>query len=444
MLISLPAALFAGTLFEDNKRTSDPYIADRGGFNSLFVNPAGAAGQSGFELAINVGGASTSNDIKLITSVADMAMAMDSDQGLTGESLADVGQTLSDLYDSGVISDALIDSIFDTTAGTMETTSIDWSDPAQVQAAAEAMSQAEIDEVVVNVEGIMDGSNTAFFNALPGEISIDAVASFKTGFLIKGWGLGVYDHAVGVAYMDPVDQTYGLKSLYNELGVVAGGGFNILDGKWAIGVSGNYGVLTKSYQVSFENFDQLINGSINYGYTWGVDAGVIWRPTPALGVGLVVNDIIGYTEADAPRTAAGFQGFFDDSAYLMDELKYEVTTDFDMGVSWQPDWRFVKPKLGVDIYNVIGYGRAVSDENDDFEDAMYRLLGHMRLGANFTFFDFLKVGAQYHNNYISAGLGLDLLFLELYGEFKIQDKAVHADDVGDVPIGADLMVRVHF
>ncbi len=82
VLFILPATLFAGTLFEEEKKTSDPFVGERGGFNSLFVNPAGAAGQSGFELSLNVGGRSKMNDINLIMGVADMASSISSVEGI--------------------------------------------------------------------------------------------------------------------------------------------------------------------------------------------------------------------------------------------------------------------------------------------------------------------------------------------------------------------------
>ena len=452
ILISLPVLVFAGTIFEDDKKTSDPFVADRGGFNSMFINPAGTAGQSGFELAISVGGRSTSNDIKLLMGITDMAMAM-ADSGGSGatetESIADASQSLSDLYDSGVINDALLDSLFDTTA--LDPALVDWSNPAAVQAAAESLTTgagSDMETIENNLQGVLDGTNVGFYTALDqtvGDVDVSAVASLKTGLLIKGFGLGIYDQAVGVAYMDAANQEYGLETVYNELGVVGGFGFNLLEGKLALGMSGNYGVLMKNTSpVPFDSFDTLINTSINYGYNWGVDLGAIWRPTPALGVGVVFNDVIGYTEADTPRTAAGIEGFMAEKAFFMDTVEYQVTLDLDAGISWQPDWRFVRPKLGLDLYNVVGYGRAVADNGDNFKQAMYRSLEHVRVGAQFVFFDFLKVGAQYYNHYLSAGAGLDLLFLELYGEVKMHDQAVNADSFGDVPVGADLTVRLHF
>lgn len=442
--------LFAGTLFEDEKKTSDPYVGERGGFNSLFVNPAGAAGQSGFEMSLSVGARTKMNDIQLVMGMADMAMGMMEGGGGTMDvqTLADASQTLVDLVDSGVIDQALIDSLFGGTS--MDWASVDWTDPEAVQTAAEGLTTgagSEMETIEDNIAGVMDGTNAAFYAALPGEITVDALASFKTGFLIKGFGLGIYDYAIGVAFMDPGTQVYGMKTIYNELGVIAGGGFNLFEGKLALGISGNYGILMRNTSpVGFEDFNTLLNdpNTINYGYTWGVDLGAIWRPTPALGIGVVFNDVVGYTETDTPYSADGIFGLIDSGAYLMDSLDYKFTMDMDAGITWQPDWRFVRPKLSFDMYNVIGYARNVADNGDNFESAMYRTLEHMRFGANFTFFEFLKVGGQFYDHYLSVGAGLDLLFLELYGEVMIRDDAFTASDLGDIPIGGDLMVRIHF
>lgn len=451
MLIAIPALLFAGTLFEDEKKTSDPYVADRGGFNSMFVNPAGMAGQSGFELSVSVGATTTYNDVQLLLGVTDMALGMADAGGLQPESIEDVGQTLSDLYDNGVIDDALLDSLFDGTGLDPNSgATIDWSDPAAVQAAAESLPPGDITTIEGNVAGIMDGTNTDFYNALPGKMTAEAVASFKTGFIIKGVGLGIYDQAVGVAFMDPATQEYGLETVYNELGIIAGMGFNLFEGKLALGLSGNYGVLMQNANpLSLDNITDILDtsNSLTFGYTWGIDIGAIWRPTPSLGVGIVFNDVFGSTQAADTYTADGILGFISDGSYMMDSMDYEFSLDLDAGISWQPDWRFVRPKLGLDFNNVIGYGMAIAENGDSFEDAMYRSLDYIRVGADFTFFEFLKVGAQYHNHFLSLGAGLDLLFLELYGEVKVSDTAIKAmieDNYGDIPIAGDLMVRIHF
>ena len=450
VLFILPAALFAGTLFEDEKKTSDPYVGERGGFNSLFVNPAGTAGQSGFELSVNGGARTNINDVKFFMGMADMAVAMsNSDGGGTTDvnTIADASQALVGLVDSGVVNEALINSLFESTA--LEWSNVDWSDPTAVQTAAEGLSSAEIETIEQNVDGVMDGSNSDFYAALPAEVSVDGLADMKVGFLIKGFGLGVYDQATAVAFMDSASQEFGIKTIYNELGIIAGGGFNLFKGKLAIGFSGNYGILTKNASpVGFDDFNTLINDpdTVKYGYNWGIDLGAVWRPTPALGVGIVFNDVIGYSQVNMPYYANGFLGIFESGAYLMDSdnVQYEFSMDMDAGITWEPDWRFVRPKLSFDMYNVIGYARDVADNGDTFEEAMNRTLYHMRFGANFTFFDFLKIGTQYYDRNLSFGAGLDLLFLELYAEFKMSDEIFYNSDINDVPLGGDLMVRIHF
>jgi hypothetical protein len=163
VLFILPATLFAGTLFEEEKKTSDPYVGERGGFNSLFVNPAGAAGQSGFELSANVGARSTSDDIKLFMGFIEAAGQMGVFNGDTPDvdSIADAGQNLSDLYSEGVIDNALLDSLFGTTA--LDPDTIDWSDPAAVEAAASSLTPTDITTIETNGTGVVDGTNSAFF-----------------------------------------------------------------------------------------------------------------------------------------------------------------------------------------------------------------------------------------------------------------------------------------
>jgi hypothetical protein len=145
-----------------------------------------------------------------------------------------------------------------------------------------------------------------------------------------------------------------------------------------------------------------------------------------------------------PYTADGLGGFIDSSAYLMDAVDYQVTFDIDTGITWQPDWRAVQPKFSFDMYNLIGYGTDVAENGDDFEEAMYRTLEHLRLGANFTFWKFLKLATQYYDHNISLGFGVDIVFMEIYLEGSINEEIFTAEDSGDVPFGADLMVRFHF
>ncbi|MBI9104632.1 MAG: hypothetical protein JEY99_19605 [Spirochaetales bacterium] len=51
-LLSL-SMIFAGSINDTIKNTQTPYVADKGGFDSLFINPAGMAGQTdAFNLSV--------------------------------------------------------------------------------------------------------------------------------------------------------------------------------------------------------------------------------------------------------------------------------------------------------------------------------------------------------------------------------------------------------
>ena len=442
-LLFMPMLIFPGTPFEKGKKTSDPFIGERGGFNSLFVNPAGVSGQSGFGLSVTTGMNFTTNDANLMKGIGNIIYEKSQEGEFEIGSINKLGTLLIDLHKSGAVNYALLDSLFDATA--LDPGTIDWSDPVAVKAANESLSPGEITIIQNNLEGVLDGSNAAFYAALPDKVSTQSLAGLKTGFLIKGFGLGIYNQTTAVGSMNPGSQLFGLEAIDNELGVIVGGGFNIFDGKIALGITANYGLLMRNTSpVSFFNFNTLINGSINYGYNLGVDLGAIWRPTPSIGFGIVFKDVVGYTQTHTPYNAAGLADFLNRRAYLMNRFDYEFTMDIDAGVTWQPDWRFAKPKLSLDLYNLIGYGRAVGKNQDNLEGALYRSLEHIRIGANFTFFEFLKIGAQYYDHYLSTGFGLDLLPLEISFQFKIHNHAVRAATIGDIPIGGDMTVRIYF
>lgn len=437
ILLTLPGLLFAGTAFEAEKKTYTPYVGDRGGFRSLFVNPAGAAGQSGFELSVEVGARGSMNDINALSALGKAASTMASAGAgdLEVDTVEDLGPVLSDLYDAGVINDTTIDFIF---AGTsMDSVSgLDWTDPNAVIAAAGGLTQPELDAIVTNFDtNVTNGNLETALSSV--DVTLDGVASAQIGFLIKGFGLGVYDHAAVVASVSDL----GFQTIYNELGIIVGGGFNLFKGKLALGLSGNYSILSRYNNLSFEDLGNLMTEPMNYGYAWGLDIGMVWRPTPSVGIGLVMNDVVGWTEYNLSNVGTLATLFPD--AIFPSSFKYEYTVDMDVGFSWQPDWRFVRPKFGFDFYDVISYGQNAVEQGWDFETAMYRALDNIRVGAGFTFFNFLNIAFQYYDHYIALGAGLDLLFLEVYGEIKANE-SIFYEPKGDYPVGADLMVRIHF
>ena len=447
-LILISQYVFSGTLFDSDRKTSDPFFGESAGVKSLFVNPAGSAGKSGFELLGDTGILTTINDANMLWSFGNAAVTLaQTSEALNSGSLESLNKSFNELFNKKVINSGLINSIFDGTD--LDPDLVNWHDYDAVKAAADNLDQNDADIIQNNLEGIEDGSNTEFYSNLPGKVRAEAVANFKTGFLVKGFGLGIYDEALAVSLInaDPTDPFMGIDSIYNELGIIAGGGFNLFEGKLAVGITGNYGILMRnSDPVSFMDAAALLNDtdSINYGYNWGVDIGLIWRPVPSMGIGIVFNNIVGDVQTNTPYTANGILGFINSGAYIPDSINWGNDFEISGGLLWHEKFKVMEIKAGFDIFNIISYSNAVIDNDDNFGEALLRTLDYTRFGVNMTFFKFLKLGFQYYNRYMNAGLGFDLKFFEIYAEYKISDEFMTGTDIRDIPMGADLLLRLHF
>lgn len=77
IIAALPTVLFAGTLLEQSLGGYDPYLADRDGFDSLFMNPAGMAGDTQyFSLAADAGTWGELDNYKLLADNIDSITSM--------------------------------------------------------------------------------------------------------------------------------------------------------------------------------------------------------------------------------------------------------------------------------------------------------------------------------------------------------------------------------
>lgn len=441
LVMLMPMLISAGTLFEDERKINDPFIGEIAGFSSFFVNPAGAAGQSDLDLSIRLGGFGSSNSFDFFSGLTDMVLTA-SQSGFTPESVADLGLSFSRLRTNGAITNGMLNAIFGGTP--LDIANTNWTNPEDVVQKAKTLTPEHIKIIEAKAGGIVDGSNSAFYRSIDRDITNQTLFSLRGGFLIKGFGVGLYDLAQVSLLVGKNSQKLNIQTVYNELGVIAGGAFRMFNKKLALGLTANYGILMRnSAPITMDNFMSLIAGSINYGYSWGLDLGAVWRITPSWGLGIVFNDFLGYTQVNTPYRAPGILGIIAEEAFLIQSYDYEFTRDIDLGVTWQPDWRGAEPRFGFELLNLIGYARDVKNNEESLTDALYRSLEHIRIGAGFKFFDMLSLGLQYHAHYVSAGLGLDLLFMEVYSEFKIKEDAVQFERVADYPIGWNITFRIH-
>ncbi len=479
------AQIHSGTLFENDKRTSDPYIAEFGGFRSIFINPAGISGQNGFDLAVNIGVEGSMTELDTIVATMSLSTAYcdydyqdhnydyqdhnydyDKESYDTNEQkqLAAVFEHTARLItnqkiDERVILEAVFGDVANNRKGKSSNSNIlkllygddnsldvDLNDEDAVRKIIAQIKTEDYDRIKTNLDNIRTGANSRFYQGIPHQMSAKVLGTIRAGFLHNGFGLGLYNHMMGTVILDPNKQEQSLDSVFYEFGAIVGYGFTLPETSISLGVSGNFGTLIKNeHSVSLYEIEGLFDRGLRYGYIWGIDAGVVWQPMPELRFGIVFNDIIGSNQMDTPYYAEGLNELFNNEDLIAEaEHEYKFSLDMDIGATLLAEKGKMKSQFSLDFYDFIGFLREVESNNDSFQDAMYRALGHVRLGAKLTLFKVLKLAAQYHNNYVGFGMGLDIAFFELFCEAKIHDSVDQHRYDEDIPIAMDIMARVYF
>ena len=145
ILFALPVALFAGTLLETSLAAYDPYLADRDGFDSLFMNPAGMAGDTQyFTLSVDAGTWGELDNYKLLADNIDIITSMGAGGTLTPEQADSLMPLLL-----GEIDQATLDGL---TAGTT-TPGLDGITVAAAQSTDwTTIPQADLDQMSANLD----------------------------------------------------------------------------------------------------------------------------------------------------------------------------------------------------------------------------------------------------------------------------------------------------
>ena len=415
-MISMVAGISAqdSRPFEVTKTTYDPYIAEKGGFDSLFVNPAGMAGQSEyfvFEVEAGTSGAtSTYETLKLLLDNPSLFGGT----ATTNPTAADLDAIMVLLADN--LSDADVATLF-------ATTTLGFTTQAELATHIDGggtITQADADIIAGNAN-----SNPAIVEnaaaGLTGDLKVDLEATVKLGTLISGFGIGLY----GNAWTNLDATTLGVNPLIAETGVKLGYGFNL--GPLGIGVSGDFAVIGNMPSSSVAD---LMSTSFTYGYAWGIDAGVTLDILPSLTVGAVLTDIIGsYSPAGSTSIDALMSGATPGA--LAYTYSFDLVLDF--GVTWAPqigNGKLLAPKFHVDYYNFIGL--FMPDGPRTFQG----VLNNMRIGAELELLSFINAKAMYYNEFFSVGAGVDIMFFEVFGEFKFNQQFTD--------IGGSVLVKLHF
>jgi len=406
--------------FEDSKTSYDPFVAQKGGFESLFVNPASMAGDTNI-FTWDIEGAakmkkSTYETIMFMMENSEALAPSDNpDEQMTEEEAEEVVELLVDNLDQDSI-DLLTDG-----------TALDGMTPEEIEAyfdEGHTLNEAEIDQVATNVETHQE---EILEDAL-GDLDVTVEFTTKIGTLIKGFGLGFYGNVFSILDAGQM----GFEKMIVETGVKAGYGFNI--GKFGLGISGDLafvGDLTRDGGFSVVESEEIFNQVMYYGYAWGFDVGATFDILPSLTIGAVMTDLIGSYAPIASQTVEDFMAGMEPAEI---DYKYSFDLDIDFGITWAPkigNGKLLNASFSADYYNLIGLFRPETQPKN-----FQGFLDHMRFGAHIELLSFINLRAQYYQEYFSLGAGVDLLFLEVFGEFMFKQSF---DDLG----GA-LLVKLHF
>lgn len=426
IIIVLPVALFAGTLLETSLAAYDPYLADRDGFDSLFMNPAGMAGDTQyFTLSVDAGTWGELDNYKFLADNIDTITSMGAGGTFTPDQAQSLMPLMAEYIDQTTLDDLLATSSLAGTTIAEAQNTVDWT----------SVSTADLDAIAANFSS--DPALQTTIMSQFDEVVYSVEAGARLGTLIKGFGFGLY----GNTYFLYSLGAQGIQDMIFETGVVAGYGFN-LGSSFSLGFSGKFALLLADDPLYPFNIAQgeVSNQQILYGYAWGVDAGLIWEPVSSFRMALLFSDIIG-SVTPIDDMASGTVGDFMSGNVSGPSGGYTWNLDVGTGLSWQPDWRVVRPKFSLDFYDLVGLVREYNDTNytslkDFYSSDLNPFLWHMRVGANLRFFNFLDVGASYYREYITLGLGVDIAFFEAFIEVKTKQ------NFSDV--GANAMLKIKF
>jgi hypothetical protein len=309
------------------------------------------------------------------------------------------------------------DSIDLLTAGT----AMDSMTPSEIEAylAANSISSGDIILIEANVEA----NQEAILEDALGDLEVTVEFTTKAGTLINGFGLGVYGNVYSILDAGAM----GFENMIIETGVKGGYGFNL--GPLALGFSADLamvGDLTYYGSVSMSDYAELSNQMMVYGYAWGIDAGVTYEVFDWLSVGAVMTDIIG---SYSPAGETTLEDFVSGDSGTSIPFDYSFDTDLDFGVTFTPQLgKLLKPSFSIDYYDFIELFRTPPENLQDVVD-------HVRLGASLELLTFINLRSQYYQEYFTVGAGVDLIVVEIFGEFLFKQTF---DDIG----GA-VLVKLH-
>jgi hypothetical protein len=417
------------------------YTATATGYNSFFYNPAGFARAGELTLA------STNLWVFMDRDMVALAQQMLGAFGITRSAaraldpaaLEGLTTYFEDLADWAADEDpAVLEQILQTATGDAGLT-IDSEDDL-----ADIIAAAGTEDIVAFLEAFDAAAESLATSPLWDDDLIDNLLAEAAAALPKGYvrvggqvGLGYLGNGIGLglfanaeAVLDGTNILAAYGTAYNTITFVAGLGLSF--GNLHVGLSMRptvFGysrinaapIVTSYFTGGSIDLLTVFANSVYYGSGLGIDLGAVWELGP-LSLGLALKDVFGthinYRSSSieeyfaALRTASLPAG-----TDLSDEEQanaWTIPMKVNLGVEFHPNLGVTSylfdPSVSVDLLDVTSTLRTISSGGEVTGD---QVLAMFNFGGQIDLFRFLSVRAGYAGGYLSAGLGLDLFFLDI-------------------------------
>ena len=299
---------------------------------------------------------------------------------------------------------------------------------------------------VTNAEGetvAISGSQLTevFRSALPGGTIRAGAMVGLASWVGSGVGFGVFANAATNITGETILNSRG-RAFVNLTGVF-GLSFNILEGL-SVGASirpsllGYTNINPSSLIGDFlgapeggeaaDPIATLFNRGIFYGGTVGLDVGALWDIGPFT-LGAAFKDLVRIGPDYSKLTLADFENISgpQDVLTVLEQGGSEITDpnfvpwipplNISVGAQFHPDLGvlsfLIDPRVSVDIRDMFEFIRILQLPESDPRRAEWTVLDMLHIGAEVTFLEFATVRAGIYRDFLSAGVGLKLLFMDV-------------------------------
>lgn len=453
------------------------FTATATGYNSFFFNPAGFARDGELTLASANLWAFMDNELvslardallggsSLFGQPAATASAREIDPAALAE-LEGYFQDLSDWAAGAEGAGADLEAIIQAAAGDAGIVITSEDDIADIIAAAgaedvlaflasvEAAAAAEGYPLPFSVADL----EAALASALPsGYLRVGGMVGL--GYVGKGIGLGLFANTEGVVDGSNVLQATG--TAFNTITFVGGLGLTFNNLHFGASIRPTifgYSEITAAPMIASYlagtpiDIGTIFANSVYFGSGLGVDLGTVYELGP-LSFGLSIKDFLGtrityrkssFTEYyQALATASLPIGSELTAAEL--ESAWTIPMKVNLGAEFHPDLGVVSflvdPSISVDLLDVSLALRTVRSGQEVTGDL---LLSMLNFGGQVEFLRFLTIRGGYYGGYLSAGVGLDAVVVEINGAIAGDFGRDEADQWGFSNVGGSVEFAVRF